>query len=354
MTLPYRPQLPRHLPRNLRKQSARRRERSLDDGIGGPDFASWISHLPAILAGLFAITYGVLRPANEYFYERLGLTPEDLGVTEPTLIARAASYAAVLTVAGVSFGAFFLLGRRLNGYLFRVSSEALLKALENWKRSPKGKAMGRWWQGLSRGWQVGVGAVIYVAFAAMSLWGLMVVLQLLRQLGQTDTTGSSNAASAVLMGGLFFVFGWAWSTMVLAIGMLGQKDTPRFRTRTAVLVAVAATFTISSVTVLDFWDNAGRYGSHLLQGSRTTTDAETSKWLAVHISPARLISLKPKDDFLVCDGKKVPLLLGASGGFSIIISYPDERMHGGQVLRLPESDYAVVGGLPQPEPCSPK
>jgi hypothetical protein len=50
----------------------------------------------------------------------------------------------------------------------------------------------------------------------------------------------------------------------------------------------------------------------------------------------------------------VPLLLGSSGGFSIIILYPDEHSGGGQVLRLPESDYGVVTGLSKSEPCRPK
>lgn len=283
MTLPHRPRLSR----SLREQSTRLPQRG--DEARSSDFGTWVSRVPAILAGLFAVTYGGLRPANESFYTSLGLTPEDLGVTESTLIARAAAYVGVAAALGMALLAFFLLGIRL-GQFIREVFDAHHK----------------------------VRAIGFVAI-------LLGVQALLFNLAEAPNIGVSVfiSCNCALLTGMY----WSgtetpWSSRHLIVRP-GRRKMPQSRTRTAVLLAVAATFTVSSVVVLEFWDKASSCGEYLLMGgSLSSSDSLTSGLLAVHTSPARLISLKPNDDYHVCDGKKVPLLLGSSGGFSIIISYP--------------------------------
>jgi hypothetical protein len=269
VTLPHRPRLSR----SPREQSTRPPHRGLE--AGGSDFGTWVSRLPAILAGLFAVTYGVLRPANELFYARLGLIPEDLGVTESTLIARAAAYVGVATALGMALLALFLLGIRLGQFVREVFDAHYT-----------------------------VTAIPLVAVLVVAAFLMIGPFFLLRP-GEGPSIGLFVFifCNFALFTGVSWSVSWSvfWSVTRMELSSRplivrpGRRKIPQFRARTDVLLAVAATFMVSSIVVLDFWDKASSYGEYLLMGGGPRgSESVTSALLAVHTSSARLISLKPQ------------------------------------------------------------
>src|SRR3954469_5349294 len=83
-----------------------------------------IAQLPVIGSLLFALIYGILRPAYDYFYAPLGLTTEEMGISEIGIVGHTAGYAAALFVILLSSGVIgwlsFRLGREISLALGRT------------------------------------------------------------------------------------------------------------------------------------------------------------------------------------------------------------------------------------------
>src|SRR3954453_22155942 len=90
-----------------RASASTRHKRSWWNRLPGP------AQLPIIGSILFAILYGILRPAYDYFYAPLGLTTEEMGLSEISIVGHTAGDAAALLVLMLSLFIFGLLGFRL-------------------------------------------------------------------------------------------------------------------------------------------------------------------------------------------------------------------------------------------------
>ena len=77
----------------------------------------WLTYGPAVLTGVGVLIYGILNISYSLFYDRLGVRPEDVGLTYVTTLSRSTGFIAL--AAGVlAFGVFPLLIRRrlIRGY----------------------------------------------------------------------------------------------------------------------------------------------------------------------------------------------------------------------------------------------
>jgi hypothetical protein len=67
---------------------------ALENGKRKRDWIGLASSVPVVLGAVGLIIYGAVRVGIDAFYERFGVTPEDIGLSQTTIIARGALYLA--------------------------------------------------------------------------------------------------------------------------------------------------------------------------------------------------------------------------------------------------------------------
>jgi hypothetical protein len=85
----------------------------------------WLTFGPAVLTGAGVLIYGVLNISYSLFYDRLGVSPEDVGLTYVTTLSRSTGFVAL--IAGVlAFGVLPLVvrNRALRRYKGLIEAES--------------------------------------------------------------------------------------------------------------------------------------------------------------------------------------------------------------------------------------
>lgn len=309
----------------------------------------WMAYAPIAASALFAILYGLLRPAYDEFYDAFGLTPDQLGLNEATIIGHTAGFAASIVVV-LGAGALFAWG----GYRLMAS---LLSALLGWK-APFA-AIDRlllWLQGQAVTHRART-VVGYITASILLITSMTVVylydLRALSSLAKPNEL-HGNAQIAVGLSAELFVLGSLISIMITVLSLPPRLVEPAKRALQTLAVASSAVILVVSATeVVDFWSTSYKVGRNLIGARDTQKGLNVFLWLGVIYSPARIYPLTNADPLAICDGKKVPYLLGENSGFDFVVVYPtDEVNHPGSVMRVPQSLYAVASGLDSPAPCS--
>jgi len=322
-----------------------RRPSAASSSTGPAKIFSNVIHLPLTGTAFFALCYGVLRPAYDYFYAPFGVTTEEMGHSEVSIVGHTAGYAAALLVLLLSAAIMGWLGFRLG----RGVAVAIRGA--------------RWMNRLAAGIDRFVNArlkehprktglvliVAFMVFGAFAAYSTFLSLQRL----QTNTAGSGNAGQAITLTITLAFAGFAVGYFTVDI-----TNSPRFTGRLKVLprsfaYAIAAAVLIAMATwSVDFWAASRRAGSDLLAGRDPGRDSYVLTYLSINLSAAQILPISDADPLQLCDGKKLPYVLGDGGESTFVLIHPDaESNEGGSVVRVPQDLYTVATGLRDAAPC---
>ncbi|WP_139177287.1 hypothetical protein [Geodermatophilus siccatus] len=293
----------------------------------------------------FAVCYGVLRPAYDYFYEPFGLTTDEMGLSEISIVGHTAGYAAALLVLLTSAVVIGWLGFRLGrGVALAVQGARWMKRVvsrinnfvdAHLKRHP-----------------VRTGIVLVLTLLLLGAFAAYSIFSNLQRL-QTNTIGSGNAGEAITLtialafGGFFLGY---FSVDVLDLTRL--TNGARTLLYSLEYAAAAAVLIATATWSVDFWGASQRAGLDLVAGRDPGSDSYVLSYLSINRSPAQILPTGDSDPLRLCDGKKVPYLLGNGGGsnFVLIFAAGDSKA-GGSVIRVPQDLYTVASGLSDAAPC---
>jgi hypothetical protein len=130
-------------------------------------------------------------------------------------------------------------------------------------------------------------------------------------------------------------------------------DTTKRAGRTLILAVSAVLLVISATEAVDFWAASSKVGDDLINARFPGGESSALRWLGVRFSPAELYPLTKNDALNVCDGRKLPYLLGEGSRYAYVMVFPNGNPNSrGWVLRVPNSLYAVSSGLKDATSCS--
>ncbi len=310
-----------------------------------------MTYIPIVGAALFAVLYGALRPAYDLLYRPLGLSVDDLGISETRIVGHAAGYAASLLL---TLGATALLG-----YIAYRSTRLGFHILDHWKwldskiarysmwTVRKSQQHGTWWL-LS--WFV---SVIVVALVSGVTAAVLVAAIVDAAAEQSGIVPQGNARGALVLVLVAILLGAAWATVVELQLWKASDETWRNRlTRFGMAVFGATTILVIATRATDFWTDSQQLGERLISGEDLGEEVAVLSWLDVTLSPSRVHPLTQGDPLGLCDGESRPYLLGYNGSSAYVLIFPDrgEDDHG-RVARLTSSLYAISSGLDESAPC---
>ena len=295
-------------------------------------FSTVIGILGPIGAAAAAILYAVLRIAHSEFYSPLGLTPEDVGLSQTAIIARATVMFGFHALLLTTELATAVLAYRLILPISRLSSHerrfdwpvvvcllpgiALLVVLNFLVGSLFGSGVRRLWWGLAI---PGVGV-------AASLALLIGVSEEKESATQRPITRRER---------------WANRCSHWYRSLYGEQ----LRSMVRVIVYLMTALFVTWATI-EAWRIAPQAGRHL----RDTGELSSNAWyLDVLAAPARVIP-RAADPLHVCGGERRAVLMGHRGGNALVLLVPPDGR--GEVVPLAESDYVVVTGVQQPMACT--
>ncbi|MDT0213919.1 hypothetical protein Q9R29_08465 [Rothia sp. ARF10] len=303
-----------------------------------------------LTAATAAVVYAVTLNANTLFAAGLGVTTDDLGVTQTGLIASALMYAIVLGLLCLLVAASFGMGRSATYVTGRHAAHRwpTLKGLRTPWPTP-GLSLTGWVKLLAR---------IAVRMPLILIPPLAMVLLLLALgRGSDDHVGFATVA--------------VWMSVALGSGValteiLTTPQAPPAETKdvnaglaghetAAMGLAVLVVVTVVAYLVVNGLSSsaAGRARA-LLRGpaGQVETSGFADPFLAGQRSATRLVALTGADPLGVCDGKKVATLVSASAEANVVIVYPDAKKAAVGVYRLPRDLYGVVTGMTESVPCT--
>ncbi|MDP8929974.1 MAG: hypothetical protein M3O70_15755 [Actinomycetota bacterium] len=287
----------------------------------------------AFFGVMFVVLYGIGRPAYSLYYERFGLTPDDVGITEVGVVVRL-GFAVALVIA------VFVIAVMAAYLEFRFGVDVL----EPLRPQPSGPRADFW------------------VLAAASTPAIPVFLVAVL----FPWTPIGLLAGLVFMGmGLgWALLGWHYhlrtqdrhgrlrSRVSRVVGQLFQGERPAL-SRPAVVVSLAALVALVGSTYLDF--AAEKQANAVLRTGETTEDAFTVFVLGIRADPARIIPLG-QDPLRICDGRRSAVLIGRKDTVSYVLlrgeSAGDPSGRHPEVVPLPLSEYVVVTGIDQPQVCA--
>lgn len=294
-----------------------------------------VSLLAPIVTITFLISYGVLRPAHEAFYRKLGLTPEEVGLTETSMVGRSIINASVLLIAigviAVGFWAGFRLGRR-------AASSRPSRKLSEWldTRIKSSKVFRIIFL------SVGTLVALFFAYRAFS--------QITRPGGITAELDKIPLTTWASVG--VYIVTWGVLSIFLGLGVgLGsvEKALPSWLRRlpwnTFVTAGVTIVVVCFFVQALRFWDVSAKGGEDLAAGKVPSSDFyDATGWLQIHVQP---ILVKSRTDPLkVCNLARYPYLVGTGIDNPMIMLFKDNSRS--IIMRLPSAEYTVARGVEEP------
>ena len=101
-------------------------------------------------------------------------------------------------------------------------------------------------------------------------------------------------------------------------------------------------------SLYEAWRLAPIAGAYLRDTGQLSSDGWFFDAMA---APARIVP-KGSDPQNVCTGMRSAVLIGRSSGTAFVVLVPLGANDRGEVVSLPDSDYAVITGLEKPSPCS--
>ena len=319
------------------------------DRTGRPHLwrAEWLSHLPAVGAALFALTYGVLRPAYDLFYEPLGLSIDDLGISETRIVGHAAGYAAALALV---VGAAAVIGR-----LTYLGTRSLLRIVNENEWLDKHLLLSTAWLRRIHDRHGRLPVVVIVVIGTIVIIAILACLLLVAAVTLRTLDGGvhGNADAVLGFAALGALIGFLFS---IAVGTLGGVSRParlvRAVTRLLATLSLAGLAMVAATRAFDFWADARQLSVDIITGRGTSDALYVMDWLDVRPTPVMLHLVADEDPAGICDGGSRAYLLGYNDSFIYLLVYPgQEDGEAGRTVRVSDSAYAVSGGLDDPVPC---
>jgi hypothetical protein len=291
------------------------------------------AHLPAVASAGFLVSYGILRPSTEFFYAQLGLTPEDVGLSQSAIVARSVSYAALLVLSlaipAALFGIAWMLGQSVKQSAFYPR---LLRAL------------GQIWE-QSRIFRV---VTIVVGLGALAWFIARMVRQQTQPGGpaasfdiEGDGSWTSILLSTVAISVGFSLFGFL-------LGIVPYQDLVPMGLRSllrkvATPSALLLTLVIAMAAMVALWDGATRAGEELMNGNAFSKKSQSAIfWIQTPIVPVHLVATA--DPLKICGNGQYPYALGkANESTSLILLYKEGQPS--IIVRAASSSYRIDRGV---------
>lgn len=281
------------------------------------------SFLTSVFALFGAVAFAVIRPAVQIFYAQLGLRPEQVGISQASMVSRAAAIAGLallLSVAGgLSGAAAFLLTRRVSGFVTsRVDSALAKRQMPAWQK-----------------YAVEMAPVVAIALLCAAL---IIILNALG--GQAQ--GTSLFILSVI--GLFVV--------VAALGAIVTSGLPwktswRVDRRILLLGGGGLILSVCTIVAATTWDAADSYGKSVISGHLKASEFNDIFGLVPGIAQVHTVKAN-NDPYDVCASDAVVYLGRDSDGTWVLLF---ERHNVGRVVRLDDADYRLVLGGESSQPC---
>lgn len=299
--------------------------------------------ITALTAALAALTYAVLRDTNDAYARALGLTPEDLGASQGVLLAKALLLAFLITTVLVLLVGPVVLGLQACDRALDRFEGGHPTATERFLRFHS-QAGGRrpWW---------------YVALQVVGVVILVVVLGLfLGRVWVLATRLWPSVDDSVGFWAMLGVFGFVVAIPVSLISRMMREPVAQQPTALGVgaWIAITVFAALLAVWVVNGLEvDARKQAETLVAGrSRSVSPFLVELLLAGQVSPAQAVPLEKVDPLSLCDGKKVPMLIGSTSEDYLLLVFPESGGVAEGVFRAPRSHYTVVTGFDHSRPCT--
>lgn len=304
-----------------------------------PERIPWSARLLtpiAIFSGALTVgsllAFAFLRPALFGFYSVFGLSPEDVGVTESGLAARAVASAgavcAILVGCSLVGILFFLCARALTEYLSR-RSRWLDRLLERWQRRLFKLTKGR--------------LALELGAVTLAILGLTLLVWLPTWRGLTESsdilaTQHGNAGTILSLSLTAAVLGYV-------VGATWPANPPRLsgRAKAIFMLGIAAVVVlVITVSTVDFWSASRQFGRGLLEGDNNAVsgNAYVNGTLDLLEPGAEITQLQSEDPLGACVRESYPLILGRKDNGTWVLLYrPNETS---DLIFLPTGQYSAI------------
>jgi hypothetical protein len=290
--------------------------------VGLDRFVAGAGAVGALAVPMSGILYGIIRVGYEEYYRGLGLTPDDVGLSQAAIVSGVAVVMGTLLALVATWVAFGVVIYRLMAPMRAADAQAE-RTWSDWFRLLLAVLIG-----------------FSVAFAPLA------------------------AAVALGAGRSFFM----WATGALYAGVIGVelcwlfaveiRDVmrrawrflyPRSQPKVALLLGATIVGGVVVVSVLGFWDASAAGG----RAVHDTGRRPAGLFLQVLTSPARVIP-KGDDPLKVCGGDRRAVLVGRHDGVSYVLLLPEKGPGPpSEVVPLSDADYAVATATIAQPTCGP-
>ena len=184
------------------------KEKQSEPSKRGTDWVALASSAPAVLGFLGLIVYAVVRVGHDAFYARFGVTAEEVGLSQATILGRAALYFVFFLTAAIA-----LLG--VAAVIARPTATIGTVRSKNQNGTSEARS-GAFWARLGVGFLVlvaGLAGVVVAGFAGS--WPLAITISLVIPLALVASLeGRRSKGHRPVVGGLLFGLLAAWSAAV--------------------------------------------------------------------------------------------------------------------------------------------
>ena len=240
----------------------------------------------------------MIRPAVQFFYSPLGLRPEQVGISQASMVARAAAWGGlslVIALGGLlSTRQAFKVGQATGQLLVRHSGES------EWIQR-----VGRFAKNHFAIFLLVLLAVV-IAVAVPGVWLLIEI---------TPDRPPSSALGAIL----YYTVGFCLLAFIAGLGSQQPGFGPAWMRgillqRALILFALGIGLVVSGAVAATTWHAADRFGNALIAGDSQAAVGNTfNNWFGLVNGAASVYDLTGKDPLGVCDSSAV-IPLGEDGG----------------------------------------